>query len=131
MKKKRKSDVNLLDLIPRTAVEFETDESRIVVLLAPRFPEGFLRRFLGRGLGESRFKVTLDEIGSEVWLLCDGARTVREIGELARERFRERIEPCYDRLGVFFRQLEQAGFISYVNLEECRARAAAGGSGPA
>jgi hypothetical protein len=67
--------------------------------------------------------VTLDEIGSEVWLLCDGKRTIREIGELVRARFQERIEPCYDRLAVFFRQLEQAEFISYVNREEClRAR---------
>ena len=122
-KKKRKSEVNLLDLIPGVAVEFEVNESRIVTILAPRFHGRFARWFLGRGLGSSCYRVTLDEIGSEVWLLCDGKRNVGEIGELVKAKFQERIEPCYDRLAVFFRQLEQAEFISYVNREEClRAR---------
>ena len=63
-------------------------------------------------------KIKLDDIGSEIWLLCDGKRTVGEIAELAKEKFQERIEPRYERLGVFFRQLEGAHFIAYVNLEE-------------
>ncbi|HVO76412.1 MAG TPA: PqqD family protein, partial [Candidatus Bathyarchaeia archaeon] len=66
-------------------------------------------------------KIQLDEIGSEVWLFCDGKRTVGEIAELAKEKFQERIEPCHERLGVFFRQLERARFIAYVNLERLRA----------
>jgi ribosome recycling factor len=64
-------------------------------------------------------KVKLDDMGSEVWLLCDGTRNVKEIAELLKEKFKERIEPCHDRLGIFFQQLEMARFISYKNLGQC------------
>jgi hypothetical protein len=115
---KKRAEINLLDLIPAVTVGFESNKSRIVTILAPRFHNRLVRRFLGPGLGSSCFKVTLDEIGSEVWLLCDGKRTIKEIGESVRARFQEKVEPCYDRLAVFFRQLEDARFISFVNLEE-------------
>ncbi len=36
-----------------------------------------------------------------------------------RRRFGDRIEPCYERLGLFFQQLEANRFITYSNLEEC------------
>ncbi len=119
MGERRKSEVNLLDLIPERMIEFEVDESRIVTVLAPRFRNRLMKRLLDPRLKNPCLKVKLDDIGSEVWLLCDGKRNVKEIAELLREKFKERIESCYDRLGVFFSQLENARFISYANLEEC------------
>jgi hypothetical protein len=81
--------------------------NRIVKLLfEPRHKSPFIR-------------IKLDDIGSETWLLCDGKRNVAEIAELLKEKFSERIEPCNDRLAVFFQQLERARFIAYVNMEEC------------
>ncbi len=118
MAKRAKADVNLLELVPRRTVEHEIDEAHLVTVLMPRFTNRFLKRWLVPRHRSPHIKIKLDEIGSEVWLLCDGRRNVGEIASLMREKFGEKIEPCNDRLGVFFRQLEQASFISYTNLEE-------------
>jgi hypothetical protein len=119
MSNRTRSEVNLLDLIPERTVHFEVDNSRIVTVLAPRFKNRFLKRLLVRAGREESIRVTLDDIGSEVWLLCDGARNVGEIGDLLRGKFRERVEPCYERLRIFFQQLESARFIAFSNLEQC------------
>lgn len=119
MAKRAKKDVNLLDLVPRRIAGHEVDESHIVTVLMPRFGNRLLQRWLTPKFRSTYIKIKLDDIGSEVWLLCDGARNVGEIAALAREKFGERIEPCHDRLALFFKQLERARFIAYENFEEC------------
>jgi hypothetical protein len=118
MGKRKRADVNLLDLVPRRIVEHEIDEARFVAILMPRFRNRVMKRLFEPRHKSPFIKIKLDEIGSEVWLLCDGTRNVGEIAAMMREKFNERIEPCNDRLALFFRQLEQARFISYTNLEE-------------
>jgi hypothetical protein len=118
MRKRSRTDVNLLDLIPRRTAEHEIDEARIVTVLMPRFGNRFIQRLLVPRFRSRYINIKLDEIGSEVWLFCDGARNVGEIASLMREKFGERIEPCHNRLALFFKQLERAGFISYTNFEE-------------
>ncbi|MCX5752099.1 MAG: PqqD family protein [Candidatus Krumholzibacteria bacterium] len=118
MGKRTRADVNLLDLVPRRTAEHEIDEEHLVTVLMPRFRNRFMQRWLVPRYRSPHIKIKLDEIGSEVWLLCDGRRNVGEIAVLMREKFNERIEPCNDRLARFFKQLEQARFISYTNLEE-------------
>ena len=119
--KKRDStiEVNLLELVPSRTVDFELRESNLVTILAPRFKNGIFKKLFQPRLKKPFLKVDLDEIGSEVWLLCDGKRNIREIGERLKEKFAERIEPCYERLSIFFKQLENARFIEFVNLKEC------------
>ena len=90
-----------------------------MTLLAPRFKSRILRRWLLPRLKRPFFRVELDDIGSALWLLCDGKRNVKEIAGIMRERFGDRIEPCYERMGLFFQQLEGARFITYTNLETC------------
>ena len=119
-KDNKQSEINLLDLIPERMIEYEIDEENMVVLKAPRFKSRLLKKWLQPRLKNPYLKVKLDEIGSSVWLLCDGRRNVKEIAGILREKFQEKIEPCYDRLGKFFQQLERARFICYLNLEECR-----------
>jgi len=118
MGKTAKVEVNLLDLIPRRIAEYEVDDARIVTVLVPRFGNRIMKRLFEPRLKRPFHRIKLDDIGSEVWLLCDGSRNVGEIAELMREKFKERIEPCYDRLGLFFRQIERARFVAYSNLEE-------------
>ncbi|HUV36250.1 MAG TPA: PqqD family protein [Patescibacteria group bacterium] len=112
-------EVNLLDLIPKRTIEHEIGDDNLVTLLAPRFKSAFLRKWLEPRLKQPFLKVKLDEVGSTVWLLCDGIRTVKEIAEPLRERFQDSLEPCYDRLGAFLQQLEGARFICYLNYEAC------------
>lgn len=114
-----KREVNLLDLIPQRLIEYEIGDDDLVTLLAPRFRNRLLKKWLQPRLKHQYLKVRLDEIGSAVWLLCDGNRTVKEIAGPLRERFAEKIEPCFDRLSVFLQNLEGNRFICYVNYEAC------------
>lgn len=122
MKRKQKEvlEINLLDLVPERLIEYEVDDSNIVTLFAPRFKNKLLKKWFQPRLKNPFLKVKLDEIGSSVWLLCDGHKNIKEIGEVLKDKFEERIEPCYDRLGMFFQQLEGARFICYENIEDCR-----------
>lgn len=112
-------EVNLLDLIPKRMIEHEVGEDNLVTLLAPRFKNACLRKWLEPRMKRPYLKIKLDEIGSAVWLLFDGKRSVKEIARPLRERFQEKIEPCYDRLGPFMQNLEGNHFICYVNYEAC------------
>jgi len=116
-RKGKRREINLLDLVPIPIIGHEVDDTGIVTLLAPRFKSRLLRRWLLPRLKRPFFKVELDDIGSALWLLCDSERNVKEIAHIMRERFEERIEPCYDRMGMFFQQLEGARFITYTNLD--------------
>ncbi|MCP2620391.1 PqqD family protein [Candidatus Aminicenantes bacterium AC-334-E05] len=59
------------------------------------------------------FRIRLDEIGSYVWELCNEENTVSEIGIKLKERFGEKIEPVYDRLIIFLKQLERGKCIKF------------------
>ncbi len=117
--KKKRGEINLLDLIPTTIIGHEVNDAGVVTLHAPRFKSRILRRLLVPRLKRPFFKVELDDIGSTLWLLMDGERNVKEIALVMRERFGDRIEPCYDRMGMFLQQLERARFITYSNLDMC------------
>ncbi len=117
--RKQRREINLLELVPCRVIEYDTDEESLVTLQAPRFRSDFMRKWLQPRLKRPYLKVSLDEIGSSVWMLCDGNRKIKDIAEIMQDRFGEKIEPCYERLGLFFQQLEHARFIAYSNLEEC------------
>lgn len=118
-RKGKRREVNLLDLVPIPIIGHEVGDAGIVTLLAPRFKSRIMRRLLLPRLKRPFFKVELDDIGSALWLLCDGERNVKEIALVMQENFEERIEPCYDRMSMFFQQLERARFITYTNLDIC------------
>jgi hypothetical protein len=117
----KKREINLLDLIPKRIIEYEVSKQNIVTLHAPRFKSALLKKWLQPRLKRPFLRVKLDEIGSAVWLLCDGGKNIKEISALMRERFEEDIEPCYERMGRFFQQLEGSRFIVYTNLDQCSA----------
>ena len=87
-----------------------------VILLYPKFRNKLLVKFLLPRMKKPDWKIRLDEFGSWVWQRCDGRATVREIAEGMREHFGEKVEPVYDRLGLFFKKLESDQFIQYENL---------------
>jgi len=115
VKKKETQEVNLLDLAPERGCEWEMDGETVVVL-SPKFKNRFLVRTLLPRMKRPNWKIRLDDIGSFVWLQCDGRATVREIGKLMKDRFGEKAEPVYDRLALFLRNLTESRFISYGNL---------------
>lgn len=58
--------------------------------------------------------VHLDKIGSFVWPILDGEKTVLEIGEAVENRFGDEAKPLYERLIKYFGILESYDFI-YLN----------------
>ena len=113
MKKRRKSKGNLLDFVPIKKVDYFIDGEGKAVLLRPKFRSSIFRFWLRLVAQSLYFKVHLDEVGTFVWKLIDGERTVKQIAELTRERFGDRVEPCEERVGIFIRELKQGDFIDY------------------
>ncbi len=120
--KKKELELNLLELIPEAVVEYETEEDGTIVLLAPRFKNRLMKRIFEPRLKNPYMKIRLDEIGTSAWKSIDGSKTVGDIGQVLREEFGEDIEPCFERLSMFFSQLELSEFIRYSNLDDVRAR---------
>ena len=121
-KKVRGPDVNLLELVPEQLVKSERKEDGIVTVLGPRFKSGFMKRLVGSRMKSPYFRIKLDDIGATVWESIDGDRNIGVIAQILRDKFGERIEPCHDRLAMFFTQLEMSRFIHYTNLEEVKSR---------
>ena len=121
-KKVRGPDVNLLELVPKQLVKSEREEDGIITVLGPRFKSGFMKRLVGSRMKSPYFRIKLDDIGATVWESIDGDRNIGVIAQILRDKFGERIEPCHDRLAMFFTQLEMSRFIRYTNLEEVKAR---------
>ena len=57
--------------------------------------------------------VHLDKIGSFVWPLLDGEKTVFEIGKAVEDRFGDEAKPLYERLVKYFGILESYHFIYF------------------
>jgi hypothetical protein len=79
-------------------------EADLVVVQVPRFRSRWMG-WLQRRLQKPCFQLHLDRIGSAVWLACDGESTVGDIGKRLKERFGDEIEPLWDRLALFMRQM--------------------------
>lgn len=110
-------EVNLLDFIPVWNINWEKNEERLIVLLKPKFKNPLLKKHILPHIKRPFYKIKLDAEGSFLWQLCDGNRTVREIGRLLHCEFGEKVEPLYDRMALFLRSLEKNEFIVYKNKE--------------
>ena len=107
MKKKRDTNINFLDLVPVKNIKWERGEEGLIVLLKPKFKNKFIGKYFLPKMKKPFFRIKLDEIGSYVWELCNEENTVSDIGIKLKERFGEKIEPVYDRLIIFLKQLER------------------------
>ena len=54
-----------------------------------------------------------EKMGSFIWPLIDGKRTVYDIGQKVSEQFGDKAEPLYPRLTLYIRTLKEYGFIKY------------------
>lgn len=110
-------DKNLLTLVPNRIREFEMEGEKVVVLL-PRFSSGWASRHIQPRLKKPTMKVKLDEIGTMVWQLIDGRRTVMEITEKVGEHFGERVTPPHERVGMFVTMMKNEGMIALMGPED-------------
>lgn len=106
-KEKNQTQINLLHLVPIQNSKCETREDGLVVLLKPKFANTLLVKYLLPRMKQPYYKINLDEIGSFFWLNCDGIKTVKEIAELHKDNFGEKVEPLYERIAHFITSLEK------------------------
>jgi hypothetical protein len=83
---------------------------------------GRKKKVRGSRMKSPYFRIKLDDVGATVWESIDGERNIGVIAQILRDKFGEKIEPCHDRLAMFFTQLEMSRFIHYTNLEEVKSR---------
>ena len=57
--------------------------------------------------------IHLDKMGSFIWPLIDGEKSILELSKNVSEHFGEDANPLFERLCKFFQILESYGFITY------------------
>jgi hypothetical protein len=107
----KKTDI--LDRIPSRDRDFLVEEEKVIVLV-PRF-DGPLGSWITKRLSNPCYRVRLDQFGTEVWNLCDGRKTVREIASTLRQKFGEDIEPAEERVAGFVQRLDRGRCIRLPN----------------
>lgn len=113
MSRSRHAGRNLLDYVPIRCVDCECADDGRWTLLRPKFVRGFLARWVQPRLATPFYRVHLDEIGSCVWNLVNGARTVGEIAGEVDRRFGPRCNPAHERVALFLRELEKGSMIRF------------------
>ena len=112
-KRKQQREGNLLNFVPERVAQWEETVEGHAVLLKPKFTNRVFVRYVLPRMKRPNFRVELDDFGTHVWNAIDGRHRLLEIADGLKERFGEEIEPVYERIGIFIRQLEQGGFIRY------------------
>jgi hypothetical protein len=102
--------MNMLDTKPRKNCRWRRDPDGNVILEVERFHRPWSRRLARFFDLKPRRKVHLDSRGSSTWTLCDGSRTVEQIGKVLESQFGPD-EHLYPRLATFLNMLETNGLM--------------------
>jgi hypothetical protein len=108
--------VNLLELIPVQHILSEKTGDGLYVLLKPKYRHPWFVKHILPRLKSPHYKIKLDDIGSFIWEHCDGQKKVEEISGNLKAKFGDKVEPLYERLGIYFQNLEKNKFITFKNL---------------
>jgi len=103
---------NFVDYIyaKNPSLEWETDSNGNVTLLKEN--KGFFNLLAQKLLGKPRVsQIHMEEMGSFIWPLIDGKKSVYKIGKYVSEHFGDDAEPLYERLSVYMKMLEDYKFI--------------------
>jgi len=91
--------------IPVRKGEWE-EEGQRVVLLKKKSKYKLLRKLWGK-----YFRIHLDDIGSQAWMLCDGSHTVEQIAKKLEEKFG--IDDSLKRTETFLLSLYKGDFLEF------------------
>lgn len=119
MKKKIIIQRNYLEKVPMRAghILWETAEDGKVTLSfentgwANRIAQNFFRR-------PRVSYVHLDEMGSFIWPLLDGQKSIIDLGKLVDAHFGEEAHPLYERLARYFQIMDSYHFITWKHSEK-------------
>ncbi len=114
MKMRKKIQENYLEKIPmrKDGIKWTADQNGIVTLEIEN--KGFFNRLFQLLLKKPKISyIHLDEMGSFVWPLSNGDKTITQIAELVDAHFGKKAHPLYERLAKYFQILESYGFITF------------------
>ena len=112
---RNKQTENYLDLKPRKSdkISWSVEDGKVTLEIENK---GFWSRVFQKLLKKPKVSyIHLDELGSFVWPLIDGEKTVLEIGEAVEARFGEKANPLYERLVKYFEILKSYHFVYFSN----------------
>lgn len=111
-KGEKKKEDNFLLYIPKLRHETYEVKKDIVKLIIKhdKLVERFARWLVRK---PSTSDVEFDRVGSKVWLLIDGEKSIYDIGQGLINEFGKSCEPVYDRLIMYLRYLNRKGWISF------------------
>lgn len=105
------------DLIPVRKVQHEI-VNNFVVLKFKNSKKGFIDKLFFKNKKEVTYKIDLDEIGSFIWLLIDGKKSVNSLINFTSEKFGEKVEPVDQRVKLFLKQMNDNHLIILFKKEE-------------
>ena len=111
--KKNQIKENYLEKIPchKQGIDWSSTEDGKVTLHIEN--KGLLKRITQILFFKPKVShIHLDDMGSFIWPLIDGKKSVMDLGEPVKEHFGEEAEPLYPRLATFVQTLESYGFIT-------------------
>lgn len=108
-----KNKENYLERIPvRAGLKWSVNEENIVSLEIEN--KGIFNTLAQKFFKKPRVSyVHLDELGSFVWQLIDGEKTIADMGADVDAYFGEKAHPLYERLAKYFQILESYNFIEW------------------
>jgi len=111
-KNKERAQENFLLYRPLRKIEqWEVNDEKVKLFFNHNKP---VERFMRWLIKKSKVSdIELDEMGSMVWQLCDGTKTVYDIALVLVERFNDTEQNAIDRLIMFLRYLSRKGWITF------------------
>lgn len=111
-KNKEKSEENFLLYRPLRKIQhWEANDEKVKLIFEHNKP---IERLIRRITKKSKFSdIELDEMGSAVWQLSDGNKTVYDIALTLVKKFNDTEQNSIDRLIIFLRYLSGKGWITF------------------
>jgi hypothetical protein len=94
----------------RRPVKWIIKNEKVVLIYPKNFSkfESYLHQKIG---GSDNIRRPLDEIGSKIWLMCDGKHTIEYICSELDDQYHEEVEPVLDRVWKFIELLLQLNLV--------------------
>ena len=105
---------NYLERIPlrKSGLNWTSDDDGIVTLEVEN--TGWVNRLAQTFFHRPKISyIHLDKLGSFVWPLLDGEKTIIVLGEAVDQEFGEEAHPLYERLARYFQILDSYGFVEW------------------
>ena len=96
------------------AVSWEKDGDGEVLIRIPRGEYGWKIKLLSKFfyIPKDR-KISLDEVGSQVWVMCDGETRVKDIIDALRKKYKLNRKEAEISLVTYLRELGKKGLVGF------------------